>query len=81
MAPAADDHEIAIHLDTLLQERGLSASELSELTGITEANLSKLKNVKVSAVRFATLTALCRVLDCQPGDILSYVPAKVTVSD
>lgn len=75
MAPSQTDHEISVRLDALLKERGLSAAELSKRTGITEANLSKLKNGRVTAVWFSTLTALCRELDCQIGDLLVFVPA------
>ncbi len=75
MAPSQTDHEISVQLDALLKERGLSAAELSKRTGITEANLSKLKNGRVTAVWFSTLTALCRELDCQIGDLLVFVPA------
>lgn len=74
MAPSQTDHEISVQLDALLKERGLSAAELSKRTGITEANLSKLKNGRVTAVWFSTLTALCRELDCQIGDLLVFVP-------
>jgi putative transcriptional regulator len=75
VAPSQTDHEISVRLDALLKERGLSAAELSKRTGITEANLSKLKNGRVTAVWFSTLTALCRELDCQIGDLLVFVPA------
>lgn len=62
---------IACHLDTLLGERGLSLAELSRLTGITVANLSVLKNNRARAVRFSTLRALCRALDCTPGELFT----------
>lgn len=63
---------IIIHIDVLLAQRKMSVTELSEKVGITMANLSILKNGKAKAIRFSTLEALCRALDCQPGDILEY---------
>ena len=63
---------IAIHLDELLEERGMLLKELAEATGISVVNLSRLKTGKVRAIRFSTLEALCGVLECQPGDLLSY---------
>ena len=64
---------IRVHLDVLLAERGLSVNELAEAVGITPVNVSVLKNSRAKAVRFSTLDALCRELDCQPGDILEWV--------
>ena len=64
---------IRINLDVVLARRKMSLTELSEQVGITMANLSVLKTGKAKAVRFTTLDALCRALDCQPGDILEYV--------
>ena len=73
MPPAVpDDHAIAIHLDKLLAERGMTLTELSERAGVSVVNLSILKNGHARAMRFSTLTRLCQVLDCQPGDLLSY---------
>lgn len=63
---------IAINLDALLRERGMTLTELSERVGLTLANLSILKTGKAKAVRFSTLEMLCRVLECQPGDILGF---------
>lgn len=63
---------IRVNLDKILAERGLSLTTLSERVGVTMANLSILKTGKARAVRFSTLDALCRVLECQPGDILSH---------
>ncbi|MBF0876564.1 helix-turn-helix transcriptional regulator [Gluconobacter cerevisiae] len=63
---------IAINLDALLRERGMTLTELSERVGLTLANLSILKTGKAKAVRFSTLETLCRVLECQPGDILGF---------
>ena len=67
-----DDHAIAIHLDKLLADRGMTLTELSERVGVSVVNLSILKNGRARAIRFSTLTRLCEVLDCQPGDLLSY---------
>jgi putative transcriptional regulator len=63
---------IQVTLDRLLEQRGMTLTELSERVGITLANLSILKTNKAKAVRFSTLEALCRELDCQPGDLLLY---------
>ncbi len=63
---------ITVNLDIMLAKRKMSSAELSEKVGITPANLSILKTGKAKAVRFSTLEALCRVLDCQPGDLLSF---------
>lgn len=67
-------HDIVVHLDALLADRGLTLTELSERVGVTIANLSILKNGRAKAVRFSTLTALCRELNCTPGDLLGYRP-------
>lgn len=63
---------IRIKLDVMMAKRKMSLNRLSELVDITPANLSILKNEKGKAIRFTTLDALCRVLDCQPGDLLEY---------
>lgn len=65
---------ILINLDVMMARRKMSLNELSEKVGITLANLSILKNNHAKAVRLSTLDALCRALDCQPADILEYVP-------
>ena len=65
---------IIVNLDVMMAKRKISAGELAERVGITPANLSILKNNKAKAVRFSTLDALCRALDCQPADLLEYVP-------
>ncbi|MDG5748340.1 helix-turn-helix transcriptional regulator [Qipengyuania sp. XHP0207] len=70
--PAEDTHAIAVRLDELLQDRGMTLTELSERIGLTLANLSILKTGKAKAIRFSTLEAICRELDCQPGDLLTY---------
>lgn len=64
---------IIINLDTVMAKRGMSLTELSEKLDITMANLSILKTGKARAIRFSTLDAICKVLDCQPADILEYV--------
>ena len=61
-----------IHIDVMLAKRKMSVTELAEKVGITMANLSILKNGKAKAVRFSTLEAICRALECQPGDILEF---------
>lgn len=63
---------IIINIDVMLAKRKMSVTELTEKVGITMANLSILKNGKAKAIRFSTLEAICRALDCQPGDILEY---------
>ena len=73
MPPTApDDHAIAVRLDKLLADRGMTLTELSERVGVSVVNLSILKNGHARAIRFSTLTRLCQALDCQPGDLLSY---------
>ena len=67
---------IIVNLDVMLAKRKMSLTELSGRVGLTMANLSVLKTGKAKAVRFSTLDALCRALDCQPGDILDYLPEK-----
>ena len=63
---------ILVNLDVMLAKRKMSLTELSEKVGITMANLSILKNGRAKAVRFETLDRICRILDCQPGDILEF---------
>ena len=63
---------IIINLDKLLQEKGMTGKELAEIIGITEANLSIFRSGKARAVRFTTLEAICKALDCQPGDVLGF---------
>ena len=67
---------IVVNLDVMMARRKMSLSQLSEKVDITLANLSILKNNKAKAVRFSTLAALCRALDCQPADLLEYVPGE-----
>ena len=63
---------IIVNLDVMMAKRKMSSSELAEKIGITNANLSILKTGKGKAIRFSTLDAICKALDCQPGDILEY---------
>lgn len=67
---------IIVKLDDVLYQRRLTLTELSERIGLTLANLSVLKTGKARAIRFSTLDAICKALDCQPGDILEFVPAR-----
>ena len=69
---------IVVNLDVMMAKRKMTLSQLSEKVDITLANLSILKNNKANAVRFSTLEAICAALDCQPGDILEYVPDEST---
>ena len=65
---------IIVNLDVMMAKRKMTLSQLSEKVDITLANLSILKNNKAKAIRFSTLEAICEALDCQPGDILEFVP-------
>lgn len=65
-----EQHGVTVHLDEVLAARGMTLTELADRVGVTVVNLSVLKNGRAKAVRFSTLTRVCRVLDCQPGDIL-----------
>jgi putative transcriptional regulator len=67
---------IVVNLDVMMAKRKMSLNELSEKVGLTLANLSILKTGKAKAVRFSTLETICKVLDCQPGDILEFVDEK-----
>ena len=64
--------QIVLRLDRMMVERKMSLNELAERVGISNVNLSKIKNNRVTAVRFSTLAAICEAMDCQPGDILEY---------
>ena len=78
MPPRSDADDgptrIVVKLDDLLYERRMTLTELAERVGLTLANLSILKTGKAKAIRFSTLEAICRELDCQPGDLLGYEP-------
>ena len=63
---------IILRLDRVMADRKMSLNELSEKVGVANVNLSKIKTGKVNAIRFSTLNAICRVLNCQPGDIIKY---------
>jgi putative transcriptional regulator len=66
------DHAIEVHLDKLLADRGMTLTELADRAGIAIVNLSILKNGHARAIRFTTLSKLCDVLDCQPGDLITH---------
>jgi putative transcriptional regulator len=70
--PSVSEHGIVVDLDRLLENRGMTLTELSERVDVTVANLSVLKNGRARAIRFSTLAALCEELDCQPGELLSF---------
>lgn len=69
--PSEEEHRVQVHLDRLLAERGMTLAQLAARVGVTVVNLSVLKNDRAKAIRFSTLTAICRELNCQPGDLLS----------
>ncbi|HWU46659.1 MAG TPA: helix-turn-helix transcriptional regulator [Humibacter sp.] len=71
---------VQIHIDRLLVDRGLSVGEFADAIGITPTNVAVLKNGRARAVRFTTLDAICRVLNCQPGDVLSWTPDETSSS-
>lgn len=71
---------IIVNVDVMMARRKMSLTELAEKVDLTLANLSILKTGKAKAVRFSTLEALCQALDCQPGDLLEYVPDAVSKS-
>ena len=66
--------KIVLELDVMMAKRHMSLNDLADEVGITNVNMSKIKNNKVSAIRFSTLAGICKVLDCEPGDILKYDP-------
>ncbi len=68
---------IVVDIDVMLARRKMSVAEFAEAVGITPANVAVLKNGRAKAVRFTTLDAVCRVLECQPGDVLRWVPDEV----
>ncbi|MDR8408823.1 helix-turn-helix transcriptional regulator [Nonomuraea sp. 3-1Str] len=72
----SSEHAIEVHLDRLLEERGMTLVELADKVGITNVNLSILKNNRAKAIRFSTLAKICEVLGCQPGDLLSFTPPR-----
>jgi putative transcriptional regulator len=72
--PAGKTHHVVCHLDDLLEERGMTLTALADAVGISLVNLSIMKNNRAKAIRFSTLTAICHVLGCQPGELLSVEP-------
>jgi len=66
--------QIILRLDRVMADRKMSLNDLAEKVGVSNVNLSKMKNGKISAIRFSTLEAVCEALNCQPGDILEYKP-------
>ncbi|WP_030679070.1 helix-turn-helix transcriptional regulator [Streptomyces rimosus] len=70
--PPEEEHRIECHLDRLLDARGMTLAQLAERVGVTVANLSVLKNDRAKAIRYSTLSAICRELGCQPGDLLTF---------
>ncbi|MCX4966833.1 helix-turn-helix transcriptional regulator [Streptomyces sp. NBC_00654] len=72
--PEEEPHAIRIHLDRMLAQRGMTLTELSAQVGITVVNLSVLKNGRAKAIRFSTLSRICDVLQCQPGDLITHNP-------
>jgi len=68
---------IILRLDRVMADRKISLNQLAKEVGISNVNLSNIKTGKISAIRFSTLEAICRVLDCQPGDILEYQPEDI----
>lgn len=77
--PAEEGTSIVVTLDDLLYARRMTLTELAERVGLTIANLSILKTGKARAIRFSTLEAICRELDCQPGDLLAFRPVDAAV--
>lgn len=73
---SSEEHRIVSRLGQVLDERGMTLTELSQMTGITMANLSILKNGRAKAVRFSSLTRICDALDCSPADLLDIEPRR-----
>lgn len=80
MEPKEHGGQIILRLDRMMVERKISLNELADRVGITNVNLSKIKNNRVTAIRFSTLAAICEALQCQPGDILEYQAAETTAA-
>ncbi len=74
--PVDEPHRIVCHLDRLLEQRGMTLAALAEAVGVTVVNLSVLKNNRAKAIRYSTLTAICDVLGCEVGDLLSVAPTS-----
>ena len=79
--PPEDGHRVVCHLDELLAARGMTVAALAEAVGVTPVNISVLKNDRAKAIRFSTLTAICEVLGCEVGELLSVGPAAVVQAD
>ena len=77
--PVDEPHRVVCHLDRLLEDRGMTLAALADAVGVTVVNLSVLKNNRARAVRFSTVTAICDVLGCQVGDVLSVEPAAPAI--
>ncbi|OEV09212.1 helix-turn-helix domain-containing protein [Streptomyces nanshensis] len=75
--PPEEEHRIRVHLDEMLEKREITLTDLAKQVNIKLSNLSEFKTGKKRAIRFTALTALCRALDCQPGDLLTYEPEEV----
>lgn len=80
MEPKENSGQIILRLDRIMVERKISLNELASRVGISHVNLSKIKNNRVTAIRFSTLAAICKALQCQPGDILEYQAAETTLN-
>ena len=78
--PASAGGAITVHLDDMLIARNMTLTELAKRIGITQANASIFKTGKAKAVRFSTLSAICEILECQPGDLLRYDPSRKTAT-
>ena len=74
--PADRPHRVVCHLDDLLEERAMTLTALADAVGISLVNLSIMKNNRAKAIRYSTLTAICQVLGCQPGELLSVEPGR-----
>jgi putative transcriptional regulator len=72
--PVEEPHRVVCHLDDLLEARGMTLTALADAVGVSLVNLSVMKNNRAKAIRYSTLTAICHVLGCQPGDLLSVDP-------
>lgn len=72
--PVDEPHRVVCHLDALLEARGMTLAALADAVGVTVVNLSVLKNNRAKAIRFSTLTAVCDVLGCTPGEVFSVSP-------
>lgn len=74
--PVETPHQVVCHLGDLLDSRGMTLTALADAVGVSLVNLSIMKNNRAKAIRYSTLTAICHVLDCQPGELLSVEPSR-----